>query len=135
MARLLNKTYDVIIVGAGPAGIFCALKLVDLGIQNILLLDRGKDIFNRRRKGRDIVSGWGGAGAFSDGKITLSPEVGGFLGDYLDRESLLKVLDEADGIYLKYGAPQTRCDLHRKYGLGRYSKPVGAETDNTPKNV
>jgi len=111
LAQPLVKSYDVIIVGSGPAGIFCALKLVDSGIQNILLLDRGKDIFNRRRKGRDIVSGWGGAGAFSDGKIILSPEVGGFLGDYLDRESLLKVLHEADGVYLKYGAPsQVHCN-------------------------
>jgi uncharacterized FAD-dependent dehydrogenase len=99
----------VIIVGAGPAGIFCALKLVHLGIRNILLIDKGKDIIHRQRRGKAIVCGWGGAGAFSDGKITLSPEVGGFLGDYLDRESLLKVLHEVDSIYLKFGAP---CQVH-----------------------
>lgn len=100
-----KKPYDVIIVGAGPAGIFCALRLLDSGIQNILLIDMGKDIVHRQRKGRDIVCGWGGAGAFSDGKITLSPEVGGFLGDYLNWETLMRLLHEADSVYLNFGAP------------------------------
>jgi len=105
MSDRLRNTYDVIIVGAGPAGIFCALKLLDAGIRNILMVEMGKDIGRRNRKGKDMVSGWGGAGAFSDGKITLSPEVGGFLGDYLDRETLLRLLEDADNLYLKFGAP------------------------------
>ncbi len=107
----MSKSYDVIIVGAGPAGIFCTLKLLDSGIRNILLIDMGKDIFSRERKGKDILCGWGGAGAFSDGKILLSPEVGGFLGNVVDRETLLRLLDEADRLYLKFGAPrQVYCD-------------------------
>ncbi|MGD1076366.1 MAG: NAD(P)/FAD-dependent oxidoreductase, partial [Thermodesulfovibrionales bacterium] len=86
------KRYDVVIVGAGPAGIFSALELIEEGKGlKILLVEKGKDIDKRLcPMGRgeptcskcpecDLLSGWGGAGAFSDGKLTLSPEVGGFL--------------------------------------------------------
>ena len=68
------KTYSVIIVGAGPAGIFTALSLIERGINDIAIVDMGKDIFSRNRKkgkGSALLSGWGGAGAFSDGKLTL----------------------------------------------------------------
>jgi uncharacterized FAD-dependent dehydrogenase len=120
----MSKSYDVIVVGAGPAGIFCTLKLLDSGIRDVLLVDMGKDISRRERKGKDILCGWGGAGAFSDGKILLSPEVGGFLGNVMDRETLLRLLDEADRLYLKFGAPdQVYCeqsdaldDLRRQAG-------------------
>lgn len=100
-----RRDYNVIILGAGPAGMFCALKLLALGIGDILIVEMGKAIDQRRRKGKDIISGWGGAGAFSDGKLTLSPEVGGFLGEYLDRGTLQRLLEEADAMYLKFGAP------------------------------
>ncbi len=100
-----RSSYDVIIVGTGPAGIFCALKLQSRGVENILMVDMGEDIRRRKRKGKGILCGWGGAGTFSDGKITLSPEVGGFLGDYLARDALVGLLDEADGLYLQFGAP------------------------------
>ncbi len=97
--------YDVIIVGAGPAGIFTAHTLAELGIESILLLEQGKDLDQRSRlNSDDILCGWGGAGAFSDGKLTLSTEVGGFLGEFLDQESLYGVLSKADEIYVSHGA-------------------------------
>ncbi len=100
-----TNAYDVITVGAGPAGIFCAMKLLECGVPKILMVEMGKDIAQREHKGRDIICGWGGAGAFSDGKLTLSPEVGGFLSDYLDRPTLLRLLEEADRVYLRFGVP------------------------------
>lgn len=105
MAQGVRSSYDVIIVGTGPAGIFCALKLQSQGVENILMVDMGEDIGRRERRGKGVLCGWGGAGTFSDGKITLSPEVGGFLGEYLQREALIRLLSEADGIYLQFGAP------------------------------
>jgi len=104
----MAKKYDVIIVGGGPAGIFAALELSQASDLSILLIEKGKDIDERR----NLVCGLGGAGAFSDGKLTLSPQVGGQLGDYLgqnDTEALIKYVDD---IYLRFGAPD------KLYGVG-----------------
>jgi uncharacterized FAD-dependent dehydrogenase len=99
--------YKAIIVGAGPAGIFSALTLADQGIEPVLLLELGKDLNARkRRNSNDMLCGWGGAGAYSDGKLTLSPEVGGLLGEYLEPVSLHQILQTADEIWVKHGAPE-----------------------------
>jgi uncharacterized FAD-dependent dehydrogenase len=106
----------VIIVGAGPAGIFTALELVRQGVTNILLLEMGFTIDKRKcPSSRGIgcvgcdpcseLSGWGGAGAFSDGKLTLSTKIGGWLNEYLGEEKLSKLIEYTDNIYLKFGAP------------------------------
>jgi uncharacterized FAD-dependent dehydrogenase len=98
--------YEVIIVGAGPAGIFSALTLADLGIERVLLLEQGKELDQRqRRNSKDMLCGWGGAGAYSDGKLTLSSEVGGSLGEFLDQDSLDQLLTAADEVYVAHGAP------------------------------
>jgi len=114
--------YDVIIVGAGPAGIFSALELVKHSDLKILMLDKGPDIGKRKCPANrglgcvncdpcTLLSGWGGAGAFSDGKLTLSTEVGGWLNEYCTRGELTKLIDYVDKIYLKFGAPD------RLYGI------------------
>ena len=90
-----QRHYDVIIVGAGPAGIFTALELSSQAKLDILMLEKGPDIEKRHCPTRELgqgcahcnpcrlLCGWGGAGAFSDGKLTLSPAVGGHLADLL----------------------------------------------------
>lgn len=113
----MKQDFDVIIVGAGPSGIFCAMELVQQGIHNILLLEKGQDVSNRKcliSSGHDecrhckpcsIMCGWGGAGAFSDGKLTLTTEFGGWLDQYISKESLGKLINYVDDIYVKHGAP------------------------------
>jgi len=109
--------YDVIIVGAGPAGIFSAIELTEKNKLNILMLDRGPDINQRKcpaSRGLECVhcepclllSGWGGAGAFSDGKLTLSTEVGGWLNQYVSSKELGELVNHVDKIYLKFGATE-----------------------------
>ncbi|MCP8304478.1 MAG: FAD-dependent oxidoreductase [archaeon] len=105
MARL--ESYDVIIVGAGPAGIFAALELCEKSDLRVLILEKGKDISERVRSKGSILYGWGGAGAFSDGKLTFSTETGGWLKDYVGEKRLTRLMQEVDETYLRFTPPTT----------------------------
>ncbi|MEI6050847.1 MAG: FAD-dependent oxidoreductase, partial [Bacteroidota bacterium] len=109
--------YDVIIVGAGPAGIFTAYELVkERSNLKILILEKGRDIHHRKCpkhtnggscvncKPCSITTGWAGAGAYSDGKLSLSHEVGGMLTDYIGVEQTMEMIGYTDDIYLNFGA-------------------------------
>ncbi len=103
----MKKQYQVAIVGAGPSAIFAALTLSKGSVKNLVIFEKGKDIHERKRgRGMELLCGWGGAGAFSDGKLTLSPKVGGFLGDFIPQSQLVNLLRKADEIYLSFGAPK-----------------------------
>ncbi len=114
----MRSKYDVIIVGAGPAGLFAALELSKNG-KKVIIIDKGRAINARicpMKTGVqeclhcnpcNIVCGWGGAGAFSDGKLTLTPEFGGNLEEYCGRQMLLSLIDEADKVFLEHGASKT----------------------------
>jgi len=111
----MPRRTEVIIVGAGPAGIFAALALSEAPGVRVRMFEKGPDIDARlanARAGADerdprwLLCGWGGAGAFSDGKLTLSPEVGGQLGNYLPRAELIELLEEVDRMWLRFGAPE-----------------------------
>ena len=117
------ERHEVVIVGAGPAGLFAALELAEAG-REVLLLEKGKDLDRRlcpiRSKGGvcppcypcNMVSGLGGAGAFSDGKLTLSPQVGGRLPEYLGTEKTQELIKYVDAQFVRFGA-----DNH-VWGLG-----------------
>ena len=106
----MRRSYDVVIIGAGPAGIFAAVELTKEGGQrkppHILLIEQGQDIDIRDRA--QLTRGWGGSGAYSDGKLILSTEVGGWLADYVAAKDLNELIDYVDGIYLEFGGTAER---------------------------
>ncbi|HTF99429.1 MAG TPA: FAD-dependent oxidoreductase, partial [Nitrospirota bacterium] len=109
-------SYDVIIIGAGPAGIFAALELVRSGRLKILMIEKGSDLEHRACPMIEssipcvqcalcgILCGWGGAGAYSDGKLTLTSEFGGWLNEYLSPEHLTNYIEYVDATYRSFGA-------------------------------
>ncbi|MFX0125793.1 MAG: NAD(P)/FAD-dependent oxidoreductase [Candidatus Hodarchaeota archaeon] len=121
----MQSEYDVVIVGAGPAGILAAMEIIEQAETagkslQVAIIERGNHIENRscpsQAKGGPcrkcnpcrVMCGWGGSGAMSDGKLTLSPDMGGWLSDYLPRDDLIRLIDEVDERFLSFGAPQDR---------------------------
>lgn len=120
------EKFDVIIVGAGPAGIYCAYELIEKNANlKVLLIDKGYDIYNRRcpvlehrlakcpidKRGVSgchpacsITDGFGGAGAYSDGKFNITSEFGGWMTDYLPEKTVEELIRYVDNINLKLGA-------------------------------
>lgn len=124
----MNNEYDVIVVGAGPAGIFAAYELtLKAPKAKVLLIDKGHDIYSRRcpileekiklcppPAGKkdfagclpacSITAGFGGAGAYSDGKFNITTEFGGWMTDYLAPSQVLDLIKYVDSINLEHGA-------------------------------
>lgn len=128
--------YDVIIVGAGPMGIYTAYELMEKAPQlKVLLIDKGNDIYNRncpilkkqvKQCPKDIygktgckpacsmTSGFGGCGAFSDGKFNITSDFGGWMDNYIPTEEVIDLIKYVDAIQLKYGAPEELTDPNTK---------------------
>lgn len=130
----MKKNYDVIVVGAGPAGIFACYELsVRFPESKLLLLDKGHDIYRRNcpilekkvskcppALGKkefagclpacSITNGFGGAGAYSDGKFNITSVFGGWMTDYLPSATVLELIRYVDEINLSHGATKTITD-------------------------
>ena len=124
----MKKIYDVIIVGAGPMGYFAAYELMmKAPNKKVLLIDKGHNIFNRtcpillgkvKQCPKDIngnsgckpacsmTCGFGGSGAYSDGKFNITNEFGGWMDDYIPASEVLELIQYVDEVNLKHGAPQ-----------------------------
>ncbi len=130
----MKSEYDVIVVGAGPAGIFTCYELtLKMPNARVLLIDKGHDIFKRHcpilQKRIDkcppaagkkefagclpacsITNGFGGAGAYSDGKFNITSEFGGWMTDYLSNSDVLELITYVDEINLTHGATENITD-------------------------
>ncbi len=114
--------YDVIIIGAGPGGIFAAYELVKLNpVLKVAVFEAGHELSKRKCpidgdkiktcigcKSCSIMSGFGGAGAFSDGKYNITNDFGGTLYEYIGKNQALDLMRYVDEINLKYGGEGTK---------------------------
>lgn len=108
----------VVIIGAGPAGLFSAYKLSNNDKFDIIILDKGRDVDNRKcpleTNGLcencnpcNVLHGTGGSGCLSDGILNLRPDIGGDLEELIgNTEKAVKLVEEVDSIFLKHGAPK-----------------------------
>ncbi len=109
--------WDVIIVGAGPSGLFSAMEVKRLKPEaRVLIIEMGKDLEGRKCPLKDagkclacpicdIVSGFGGAGTFSDGKLNLTKDIGGDLASIIGEKNVWNLIEYVDRIFLEMGAP------------------------------
>ena len=129
-----GEHFDVIIIGAGPSGIFCAYELIKEKPElNILMIEKGRPIEKRvcpKRKTKvcvgckpcSITTGFAGAGAFSDGKLSLSPDVGGNLPEILGYDKATELIRESDDIYLQFGADQNVYGVDKQQEIRKIRK-------------
>lgn len=124
--------YDVILVGAGPMGIYAAYEFMSMNKSlKVLLIDKGRNIYNRKcpilekrlekcpvdkdgnigcKPGCSMTTGFGGSGAYSDGKFNITSEFGGWMTEYLPEEEVIDLIKYVDNINLKHGAPDEITD-------------------------
>ena len=126
----MQKEYDVCIIGAGEAGICAAYELRKIApFMKILVIEQGNEISKRKCpkledkkidkclncKECSIMNGFGGAGAFSDGKYNITTEFGGWLTNYLPDDEVIELLNYVDSINMEFGATDKITDDGSEY--------------------
>ncbi|MEA1924379.1 MAG: NAD(P)/FAD-dependent oxidoreductase [Candidatus Altiarchaeota archaeon] len=145
---MAKKRYDVVIIGAGPAGMFAAYELVKNEFNgSILLIDEGKDIENRKCPMEetgvcvncvpcDIMCGVGGTGTYSDGTLNLRPDIGGSLSDYTsNQKEALDLVGRVDKIFLEFGCPDKLYGVNEEaiHNLKKKAASVGVSFVDIPQ--
>ncbi len=135
---------DIILIGAGPANIFAALHLADKGYK-VVFLEKGHGLEKRscpKKKGQcvncvhcAILNGWGGAGAYSDGKLTLSTGFGGALPELIGEDQAKMLIKRADEIYLSFGAPMELHGTDEKVVQRLRQRAAAAELELIPSPI
>ena len=122
------KNYDVVIIGGGTAGIFAAYELYNLHPElEIAIVEQGNPIQKRvcpiiagktkaciNCSSCCIMNGFGGAGAFSDGKFNFTTEFGGWLHDYIPPDEVMNLIEYVDSINIRFGATTERFSTYSK---------------------
>lgn len=152
------KEYDVVIIGAGPAGLFAAYELAENSNLKILIIEMGKAVDKRKCpmwitgecakcEPCHILSGIGGSGGLSDGTLNIRPDIGGNLYEFLNEEEAWELVKYVDKIYVKHGAPEKlyQATPEEEEMLSRKAASAGVEfvqipqrhigSDHTPKVI
>lgn len=108
----MTNIYDLAIVGSGPTSMMAAVKLVDNGYTNIVILEKGKNRSNK--KGESATEGLGGAGSFSDSKVNLTHKAGGSVYDLCGLTKYYEYIKEQDDIWLRFAPTK---EQRKKYSL------------------
>lgn len=136
----MTDIFDIIIIGAGPAGLFAAHEIAYKSNLKILIIDQGRDVEERICPANEyylcrkcspcnIMSGVGGAGTLSSGLLNLRPDIGGDLTELVNADEAWRLVNYVDSVFLKYGAPEKLYygDLNKIEELERKAAAVGAK--------
>ena len=108
--------YDIVIIGAGPAGLFAAYEIAKNSSQKVLVIDKGKDIHNRQCPSLlkfvhckqctpcNILCGLGGAGGLSDGKLNLKSNIGGNLEEFVSQQEAIELISKVERFFSEHGS-------------------------------
>ena len=134
----MRKHYDTVIIGCGEAGLYAAYELLQLSPDiKIAILEKGKDIKHRScpivaGKVKEcincptcaIMNGFGGAGAFSDGKFNFTTDFGGWLTDFMPGKEVMDLIEHVDSINVKFGATEERYSTASKEAMDLSKKAL-----------
>lgn len=146
MVKVKEMDYDVIIIGAGPAGMFAAYELATKTDFKIVIIDEGRDVEKRKcpmnKKGEcvkcvpcNVLSGVGGAGGLSDGTLNIRPDIGGNLFEFMSKSEAWDLVRYVDKIYIEHGTPKKLYEATSEENekLSRKAASVGVQFIQIPQ--